>query len=79
MKKTNKDIHYLVLTLSEVASKIGTSDANIRGMIKREAIPHCYFRQAEWEENGKIKKGTYLFRIDFIEYYEKMLKKSSRN
>ena len=79
MVRKNYNILDEVLSISELAFKLGTSTANIRDMIIRGRIPPSYYRQPQWEDgNGNIRKGAYIFLKSFIEYYENNLKKPTR-
>lgn len=61
-----------VLILPQVAEKIKTSEQNIRDLISRKRIPEYLYSYKKAEGKGK---GIYVFSIEFIEYYEKNLKK----
>lgn len=68
----NKNILEQILLLSEVAEITNTTESNILDLIKRERIPHCYYK---YRKASNKKLGTYVFNRDFIKYYNDNLKK----
>jgi len=61
-----------ILTLSQVAEKTATSEQNIQDLISRERIPKCFY---EYKKAENKKRGIYIFSSEFLEYYNKNLKK----
>lgn len=68
----DKNILSKVLTLAQVSEKINTTNQNLYDFIDRNRIPTYLY---EYKKADKQKRGVYIFHIDFLEYYEKNLKK----
>ena len=61
-----------ILLLAQVAEKIGTSEQNIQDLINRKRIPEYLFTYLKAENKSR---GVYIFNKEFLEYYERNLKK----
>lgn len=61
-----------VLTLAQVSEKINTTNQNLYDLIDRNRIPTYLYM---YKKADRQKRGVYIFSSEFLEYYEKNLKK----
>ena len=68
----SKNILDDILTLPQVAESVGTSEQNIRELISNKRVPEYLY---SYKVSKNKRRGIYIFLIEFVEYYEKNLRK----